>query len=204
MAFAFGRSIVTSSMLPSLTILTPSDMADLLLLLAELFRRINASTATAPWPAGRTMTGIHVDFDERAAGGRRRSGRRPARHRSAPRYRPRGLPRITRQELRDLEAAQAPLRSSSRVNGGSSVTLSASSSVNTPPAPSTRTWPNCGSTIRPIENLGDAVAGHLLDQQRLGQRAQALRGGRRLGGVPDIERDAADLGLVLEMRARRP
>ena len=51
-----------------------------------------------------------------------------------------------------------------------SVTLSASSSVSTPPAPSTSTWPNCGSTMTPDQNLGDAVADHFLDQQRVGQR----------------------------------
>ena len=53
------------------------------------------------------------------------------------------------------------------------------------------------------EDFRDAIDDHFLDEQRIGQAAQSLRRFGRLRGAPQIERDPAHLGLVLQMGTDR-
>src|ERR1700679_3499354 len=64
MALALGRSIVTSSMLPSVTVLTPSDMADLFIL-AGLSETNQCIDGHRPFSRGPYDHRIDVDFLKR-------------------------------------------------------------------------------------------------------------------------------------------
>ena len=71
--------------------------------------------------------------------------------------------------------------------------------MSTPPAPNTSSCPNCTSTQDADQDLGDRVGDHLLDQERVGERREALRGTARLLGRADIEHHAANLALVSQL-----
>ena len=89
------------------------------------------------------------------------------------------------------------------VKGGSSVTLSRSSSASTPPAPSTSTSPNCGSARMPTSTSATPSV-TISSTSSIGASADSrARAGGRLRGAAHVEYHATDIRLVLECGAGR-
>src|SRR5256885_4381492 len=192
MAFAFGRSMVTSKTAPWVAVLTPSDMSVFL----QADQCVDCHGARAPRAHD---DGIEVQFHQPLEVGRGVAGagesslhqRSDVRRRAAT---------VTGEEPGEFESAQR------RLDGGGGERPQDSHAVaqqlrEHAPGPQHQPLSQLRIDAHTDQHLRDTLAHHLLDEQRRGQRGQALRGGGGGGGAAHVEHHCAELGLVFQLAA---
>src|SRR5437899_736655 len=198
MAFAFGRSIVTSKTAPRVAVLMPSIavVSDMSGLLVQADQGVDCHGAA---PRREHDHGIQVELDEalEVGGSESRGGERGLDER---RDIARRAAAVASEEPGD---PQLPDRSGDRGRAeGRQQAHAVAQQLGEHPAGAEREQlPELRIDADADQNLGDTIAHHLLDQHRGGDRGEPLRGRGGLGGGAHVEDDRAELGFVLKRAA---
>src|ERR1700694_2010928 len=194
MAFALGRSMVTSRTGPRVAVLIPSDMS---VLLNEANQCVDRHRAA---PGGAHDDGIEIKLHQTLE-----VDRRIARASKSVRHQRGGVcARASAVAGEEACDAQSGDRGFDRGGGARRQDTDTVAQQLGQHAAGTEgeQLPELPVDAHADQQLRDAITDHLLDQQRRGQPRQALRGGSRFGGAAHVEHHAADIGLVLERGTR--
>src|SRR5579871_346824 len=187
-ALAFGRSIVTSRTAPSRWILTPSVMSAIL---PESYKCVDRDDASAARPHDDR---IHVQLGERievlGRVARDRADRANERRHVAGR-----LAAITIEQAPDVEAPECGLDARRRERRQQARAVVPELSQHAARAEHEH-LAELRVDRHADQQLGDAVADHLLDQQPRRERGETRGRRGRLGHRAYVQHDAADVGLV--------